>query len=42
MSVGAARSMKQNTGIRKDQGKSEKWYGKQDATEKRGGVWFYI
>ena len=34
MSMGAARSVKQNIGIWKDQGKSEKCYGKQDATEK--------
>lgn len=32
--MGAAKSMKQNIGIWKDQGKSERWYGKQDVTEK--------
>lgn len=34
MPMGAAKSMKQNIGTQKDKGKSEKWYGKQDATEK--------
>lgn len=42
MSMGVAGNMKQNIGIWRNQGKSGKWCGKHDATEKEGECVFYI